>query len=174
MLLPVFWIFGFEYSQTKIVHNFMKTIGTQPINLAFENLTIKTIQNNENTMSLNAPFAKIHDLKLSRIDLQSPIMTLLEKNHPPKLLSADEGFYERKDNQITILKNVKLSEKGTFKIASDKMLVDLNHFTIKLPNGINATYKNNSLKAKDVEFQQKSNKAIFKGGVKLVIEPVGL
>jgi hypothetical protein len=76
-------------------------------------------------------------------------------------------------NIVTLSDDVKLSENGGYKLTTDKMLVDLNNFAIKLPSGIDALYDNNSLKANDVEFQQKTNKAIFKGGVKLVIHPKG-
>jgi hypothetical protein len=50
MLAPFFWIVIFQYSQEKMVDNFMKTIGSQPVNLAFENLTIKTMRDNQKFM----------------------------------------------------------------------------------------------------------------------------
>jgi hypothetical protein len=96
---------------------------------------------------------------------------LSEINQTSKLLFADMGYYQQDNQTVTLSDNVKLTENGTFKVTADKMLVDLNNFKITLPNGVNALYKNNSLKAKDVEFQQKTNRAIFKGGVKLVIQP---
>jgi LPS export ABC transporter protein LptC len=171
MLAPFFWIVIFQYSQEKMVDNFMKTIGSQPVNLAFENLTIKTMRDNQKAINLTSPNAKIYDLKISRIDLQKPTVTLSEINQTSKLLFADMGYYQQDNQTVTLSDNVKLTENGTFKVTADKMLVDLNNFKITLPNGVNALYKNNSLKAKDVEFQQKTNRAIFKGGVKLVIQP---
>jgi hypothetical protein len=171
IIMPFFWIFISGYSHNKIVSNFIKTIGTQPVNLSFENLTVKTAQDNQKSINVTAPTARIYDLKLSKIDLYHPFVTLSQVNHSDTLLRADIGTYQRDAFEVTLSDNVKLSQDGVYKVATDKLLVDLNNFAIKLPNGLNALYKNNSLKANDVEFQQKSNKAIFKGGVKLVIQP---
>ena len=171
--MPFFWIYISQYSQEKIVTNFIKIIGTQPVNLTFENLKIKTLRDDTKSIQLSAPQAKIYDLKISKIDLLSPQVTLSETDKPNKVLISHKGVYQKDMNIITLSDNVKLSENGGYKLKTDKMLVDLNNFAIKLPSGIDALYDNNSLKANDVEFQQKTNKAIFKGGVKLVIHPKG-
>ncbi len=171
MIMPFLWVLISSYSQDKIVSNFMKTIGTQPVNLAFENLTVKTIQDTQKSVNLKSPNARIYDLKMSKIDLYKPIIHLFEKDKPDKVLNADMGYYEHDKHNVTLLHNVRLSEGNSYKIKTDKLMVDLNNFTIKLPHGIDALYKNNSLKSDDVEFQQKSNKVIFKGGVKLIIQP---
>lgn len=171
IIMPFFWIFISGYSHNKIVSNFIKTIGTQPVNLSFENLTVKTTRDNQKSITVTAPTARIYDLKLSKIDLYHPFVTLSQEHHSDTLLRADIGIYQRDASVVTLSDNIKLSQDGVYKVATDKLLVDLNNFAIKLPNGLNALYKNNSLKANDVEFQQKSNKAIFKGGVKLVIQP---
>lgn len=171
MVMPCLWVLVSQYSHDKIIKHFIQTIGTQPINLAFETLTVKTIRDNQKSVNMTAPTARIYDLKISKIDLNNPLVTLSQTNHSDSILTADIGVYQQDTYTVTLSDNVKLSQKGVYKIKTDKLLVDLNNFAITLPSGVNALYKNNSLKANDVEFQQKSNKAIFKGGVKVVIQP---
>jgi LPS export ABC transporter protein LptC len=171
MIMPCLWVLVSQYSHDKIIKHFIQTIGTQPINLSFETLTVKTIRDTQKSVNVTAPTARIYDLKISKIDLNNPLVTLSQKNHSDSVLTSDIGVYQQDKYTVTLSDNVKLSQDGVYKVKTDKLLVDLNNFAITLPNGVNALYKNNSLKANDVEFQQKSNKAIFKGGVKVVIQP---
>ncbi|MFT6071894.1 MAG: LPS export ABC transporter protein LptC [Alphaproteobacteria bacterium] len=171
MVTPFVWIFVADYSNNKIVVNFMENIGSQPLNLSFENLTIKTFQSQNNSVVLKAPKARLYDLKISKIDLEKPIIKLYEPGKPITILSAQSGVYQAKDNKITLSSNVILSKNKIYQLTTDTLFVDLNNFAITMPKGVNALYKNNSLKAKNVEFNKKSNKAIFKGGIKLRINP---
>lgn len=171
MIIPVLWVIIFDYSQARIVRKFIKTLGTQPANLVIETLNVTMLQKDNQIMVLSAPMARIRDINFSKIDFQTPIVKVYEPNKLPKFLSADTGVYDKKDNNITVLDNVKLTQENTLDVNSDKMVVDLNNFTFKLPTGVNGIYKTHSLKAKNVEIQDKTKKAIFKGGVKLVIDP---
>lgn len=171
MLMPIMWIILSRYSQDVIVSDFMKSIGNQPVNLAFENLTVKMLQDNHKAVNIQSPYAQIHDLHFSKIDLQSPVITLKEKDQLQKSLLSDQGSYHRNTNKIILSRHIKIFDNQNYTIQANKMSVDLNNFKVTLPDGIHALYRKNSLKAKNVEFDQKSNKATFNGGVKLVIQP---
>lgn len=171
MIVPVLWVILAQYSQDIIVKDFIASIGDRPVNLAFENLQIKMLQKNERAINIESPHAQIYDLELSRIDLKSPKIFMYDQRNSKKSLIAQHGVYRNHHNDITLSDNVEIFDRHNYTIKTDKMVVDLNNFNAKLPSGVNALYKKNSLKAQNVEFDQKSNKAIFKGGVKLVIQP---
>lgn len=173
MIIPVLWIILSQQSQERMVKQFIATIGEQPVNLAFENLTVKMLQDGAKSINITSPEARIHDLKISKIDLHAPKLKLYEKNQIPKFLTADKGIYEGTDKKVRLFDNVKMSEADNYVINADKMIVDLNNFDVKLPDGVDAVYGKNSLKARNVEFDKKSNKATFKGGVRMVIHPNG-
>jgi len=155
----------------KIVSEFVQHIGARPVNLAFDKITLKTLQKNDKSVIVRAPSAQIHDLKISQINLKNPVAILKQSKNTQTKLQAVNGIYHAEKNNITLKDQVKLFVQDDYKVTTDHLEIDLNNFIVKMPQGIHANYNNNSLKANNVAFEQKENKATFTGNVKVVINP---
>lgn len=171
IIMPFVWIAINDYTNTKTVNHFISSIGKVPINLAFENLTVKTYRENNDKLNLVAPNARIKDLKFSTIILDKPEIKILQPNNEQTQLIAHQGSYISNGSYIRLNKGIKIIDHNHYEMLTEELTVNLNDLKIKLPKGVNASFYKHNLKANDVDFDYQKNRATFKGGVKLVIKP---
>lgn len=171
-VMPIIWSSIQRQYDKAYLKDFLKSIGTFPVNLTFTNLSYYTFDEKNHPISVKAPYGRAEDEKTQKLFLDKPKIKITNENGRPVEISAHKGEFNRLEKNISLTDNVRLTDiKQNTTATTNKIIFDANKGTLTVPNKLETISGDNKMTAGKAEVSQKDRKAHFSGGVHITINP---